>query len=169
MIAETSRLILTKFTLDDAPFFMELVNTPHWIKFIGDRNIRTLKDAEQKIKSGHFKSYKSYGFGFYKVLLKEENNKAIGTCGLIKRDTLVDVDIGFAFLPNYESKGFGYESASAVMKLAKNTFNLKRLVAITNPENKKSIGLLEKLGLTFEKRIKPFEDDKELLLFAKKL
>ncbi|WP_282123336.1 GNAT family N-acetyltransferase [Algibacter mikhailovii] len=169
MIAETSRLILTKFTLDDAPFFMELVNTPHWIKFIGDRNIRTLKDAEQKIKSGHFESYKSYGFGFYKVLLKEENNKVIGTCGLIKRDTLDDVDIGFAFLPNYESKGFGYESARAVMKLAKNTFNLKRLVAITNPENKKSIGLLEKLGLTFEKRIKPFEDDKELLLFAKKL
>ncbi|WP_298531710.1 GNAT family N-acetyltransferase [uncultured Algibacter sp.] len=169
MIAETPRLILSKFTLKDAPFFFELVNSPHWIKFIGDKNVKTLKDAEQKIISGHFKSYETHGFGFYKIQLKEENNKSIGTCGLIKRDTLDDVDIGFAFLPEYESKGFGYESATATIKLAKEAFKLQRIVAIINPENEKSIGLIEKLGLNYEKKVKPFADGEELLLFAKNL
>lgn len=169
MIAETERLILSKFTLEDAPFFLELVNSPNWIKFIGDRNTKTLKDAEERIKEGHFKSYKKYGFGFYKVKLKEEQNKVIGTCGLIKRDTLDDVDIGFAFLSEYESRGFGYESSLEIIRLAKDVFHLKKIVAITNPDNEKSIRLLEKLGLTFEKKVKPFEDDEELLLFAKNL
>lgn len=169
MIGKTKRLIISKFTLEDAPFFLELVNTPNWIKFIGDRQTKTIVDAEKRITEGHLKSYKTNGFGFYKLLLKEENNKPIGTCGLIKREELDHVDMGFAFLPEYESRGFGYESAVAVIKLAKYQYNLQSIAAITNPENKKSIGLLEKLGFTFQKRIKPFEDDKELLLFAKKL
>lgn len=169
IVAETNRLLISEFTLKDAPFFLELVNSPHWIKFIGDQKTKTLKQAEDRIQEGHLKSYKTSGFGFYKLLLKVENNKPIGTCGLIRRDTLDDVDLGFALLPDYEGIGIGHESSLAVIKLAKQKFKLKKLVAIINPDNKKSIKLVGKLGFTYEKKVKPFEDDEELLLFAKTL
>ena len=168
-ILETERLIISKFSVDDAPFFLELVNTPHWIKYIGDRNIKTLKLAEEQIRNGHLKSYETNGFGFYKLLLKDQENKPIGTCGLIKREALEHADIGFAMLPNYEGKGFGFEASKAIIKLAKETFNLNTVLAITLPNNVSSIKLLEKLGLSFQKRVKPFEGDEELLLFAKNL
>jgi RimJ/RimL family protein N-acetyltransferase len=168
-IAETKRLIISQFSLDDAAFFLELVNTPNWIKYIGERNIKTLKQAEKAIKNGPLKSYQEHGFGFYKLQLKEEKNKTIGTCGLIKREVLEHVDIGFAMLPTYEGKGFGFESSEAILELATEEFNLDKIVAITLPTNTNSIKLLEKLGLSFEKRVKPFEDDEELLLFAKTL
>lgn len=166
-IAETNRLIISQFTLEDANFFLELVNTPNWIKYIGERHIKTIEQAQEAIKNGHLKSYKTYGFGFYKLQLKEHNNITIGTCGLIKRDSLDHVDIGFAMLPKFEGKGFGFESSQAMLKLAKETFKLEKIVAITLPTNTNSIKLLEKLGLSFEKKVKPFEDDEELLLFAK--
>lgn len=169
IIAETNRLIISKFTLDDASFFKELVNTPNWLKYIGDRNVKSIEDAKNRIKDGHLKSYETNGFGFYKLLLKEENNQPIGTCGLIKRDTLESVDIGFAMLPDYEGKGFGYESSVAILELAKNEFKLDKIVAITLENNSNSIKLLEKLGLTYEKRVKPFDNDEELLLFVKTL
>ena len=146
-----------------------MANSPNWIKYIGDRNLKTVKDAEEYLKNGAIKSYMEFGFGFYKLELKTENNRPIGTCGLVKRETLDDVDIGFAMIPDYEGKGFGYESSVEVLKLAKDQFKLKRVVAITLPTNKSSIYLLKKLGLTFEKKVKPFEDDEELLLFAKNL
>ena len=167
IVAETERLLLSKFTLDDAPFFLELVNTPNWIKYIGERNIKTVEQAEDAIKKGHLKSYATHGFGFYTLQLKSEQNNTIGTCGLIKRDTLDHADIGFAMLPKYEGKGFGFESSMAVLKLAKEQFELKKVLAITLPTNQNSIKLIEKIGLSYEKRVKPFEDDEELLLFAK--
>lgn len=167
VVAETKRLLISRFTIEDAPFFKELVNTPHWLKYIGDRGIKTIKDAEERIRTGHLKSYSEHGFGFYKLLLKEEDLIPIGTAGLIKRDELDDVDLGFALLPNYEGKGLGQESSLAIMRLAKDTFKLDRLVAITLPNNKSSINLLAKLGFTYEKTVKPFEDDEELLLFVK--
>ena len=169
MIAETKRLIIEKFTLKDASFFKALVNTTHWLKYIGDRNIKTTNEAKTYIENTHFKSYETDGFGFYKLLLKEENNKPIGSCGLIKRDQLEYVDIGFAFLPEYEGRGFGYESSLEIMRLAKEEFSIKKIGAITNPNNTNSIKLIEKLGLTFEKKINPFEEAKELLLFVKNL
>jgi RimJ/RimL family protein N-acetyltransferase len=168
-IAETNRLIISKFTLDDAPFFLELVNSPNWIKYIGDRHLKTVEDAKNYLKEGSLKSYNDFGFGFYKLQLKEENNKTIGTCGLVKRDQLEHVDIGFAMLPDYEGKGFGFEASVEILKLAKGKFKLSKVLAITLPTNTSSIKLLEKLGLSFEKRVKPFEDDEELLLFAKDL
>ncbi len=166
-ISETQRLTISKVTLQDAPFFLELMNTPHWIKYIGDRKIKTITDAKEHLKKGILKSYKKDGFGFYKLLLKSENLKIIGICGLVKRKELEDTDIGFGFLPDYEGKGFGYESSVEIMNLAQNKFKLKKVSAITSPINKNSIKLLEKLGLTYEKRVIPFEDGKELLLFAK--
>ena len=146
-----------------------MATTPNWLKYIADRNKKTVKEAETYIQNTHFKSYKTKGFGFYKMLLKEEKLKPIGSCGLVKRDELEHVDIGFAFLPEYEGKGFGYESSVEIIKLAKENFKLDILQAMTVPYNFNSIKLLEKLGFTYEKRIKPFEDDEELMLFAKNL
>lgn len=168
-IAETNRLQISKITLNDAAFFLELANTPNWLKYIGDRNLKTIKDAKNYLKKGTLKSYHDFGFGFYKLVLKDKNNTKIGICGLIKREQLDDVDIGFAMLPEYESKGFGYEASVAVLKLAKEKFSLNKIVAITLPTNKGSINLLEKLGFEFEKKVNPFVEDKELLLFAKSL
>jgi len=168
-VTSTKRLIISQVTETDAPFFVELMNTPSWIKYIGDRNIKSVKDAENYLKNGILKSYKESGYGFYKVAQKIEPDKAIGIAGLVKRKELEYTDIGFGFLPDYEGKGFGYESSLAIMDLAKNRFKLNKICAITNPENKSSIHLLEKLGLSFQKQIKPFDDNKELLLFAKTL
>lgn len=169
VVTETKRLIISKFTLDDAPFFLKLVNTPNWIKFIGNKNTRTVEDAKERIKTGHLQSYKTNGFGFYLLRLKTQNKQSIGTCGLIKRDTLDNIDIGFGFLPEYEGLGLGLEASNAIIALAKEQFNIKKLAAITLENNTKSIKLLTKLGFLYEKKVKPFDDDKELLLFAKNL
>nr|WP_321229097.1 GNAT family N-acetyltransferase [uncultured Psychroserpens sp.] len=168
-IAETNRLILSKITVDDAPFILELMNTPGWLKYIGDRNIKTVEAAAESIKNNQLKCYEQNGYGYYKMQVKAENLKTIGTCGLLKRDNLEHIDIGFSMLPEYHRKVYGYEAASEIMKLAKNEFGIKTICAITLPINKPSIYLLEKLGLSYQKTVKPFDDDKELLLFAKDL
>ena len=166
-IAETSRLHLSKINLKDADFFLKLVNSPNWLKYIGDRKVKTIKDAKTYIQKGTLKSYKDFGFGFYKLQLKEESKKTIGVCGLIKREQLKDVEIGFALLPEYEGKGYGFEASVPVLKLAEEKFKIKKITAITLAKNMSSINLLEKLGLTYEKKVKPFDDGEELLLFAK--
>ena len=165
-ILETERLILRQFTLDDAPFILELLNTPTWLQFIGDRNVHSIEDAENYLLNGSLKSYQENGFGFYAVIEKT-NIQTIGMCGLIKRDTLPDIDIGFAFLPNLIGKGFGFEIASATLDYALNVLKIKRIIAIVNPENEKSIGLIRKIGMQFEEMIKFGDDGKELMLFAK--
>lgn len=169
VVAETDRLLLMKVTLDDAPFFVKLMNSPKWIEFIGDRKIRSIDDARAHLKRTILKSYEECGFGFYKVLLKGENNRVIGISGLVKRKQLEDVDIGFGFLPKYEGQGFGYESSQVVLKLAKEKFKLNKISAITVASNTNSIKLIEKLGLTYQKKVNPFEEDEELLLFVKNL
>jgi len=169
IVAETHRLLLAKVNLKDAPFFVDLMNSPKWLQFIGDKNIRSVANARTHLKKTILKSYADNEFGFYKVLLKIENNKTIGISGMVKRETLDEVDMGFGFLPEYEGKGYGYESSMAVLDLAKNTFNLKSISAITNPDNSNSIHLIKKLGMTFQEMVKPFDDDDELMLFSKTL
>lgn len=166
-IATTERLQFEEINTNDASFIKDLLNTPNWLKFIGDRNIHTIEEAKHYITNNHIKNYSENGFGFYKLLLKSENLTPIGVCGLIKRPELEGVDIGFAFLPEYERKGFGYESAVEILKLAETRFNLKEVIAIVSPENSNSIKLLEKLGLTYKKKVTPFPDGKELLLLSK--
>ncbi|MHA7942265.1 GNAT family N-acetyltransferase [Formosa sp. 3Alg 14/1] len=166
-IATTERLHLEELTLNDAPFLLELLNTPNWIKYIGDRNIKSVADAEQALTNTYLKSYRDHGFGFFKVLLKSDNSKAIGCCGLIKRPELEGVDIGFAFLPEYERKGYGFESATAVLEIAKEKFKLDEVLAIVLPTNPNSIKLLEKLGMTYRKTVSPFETKEALLLYSK--
>lgn len=164
-ILETERLILRRVTVEDDEFILELLNDPSWLRFIGDRGVRTLDAARDYILKSLVSMYERLGFGLYLTELKGEG-VPIGICGLIKRDSLEDVDIGFAFLPQFCRKGYGYESASAVMEYGKRTFGLKRLVAITSPENYPSARLLEKLGFNFEGMVKLSDDGEEISLFA---
>jgi RimJ/RimL family protein N-acetyltransferase len=164
-VLETDRLIVRWLTLDDAEFILELVNEPSWLRFIGDKGVRTLDDARNYILKGPVEMYSRLGFGLYLVELKEAG-VAVGMCGLIKRDALADVDIGFAFLPKFRGKGYAYESALAVMEYGIKAFGLNRLVAITSPDNIISAGLLEKLGFHFERVVKLSDDGEDVRLFA---
>jgi RimJ/RimL family protein N-acetyltransferase len=167
-ILETERLLLRQLSTHEAEFILELLNEPSFIQNIGDRGVRTLADANSYILNGPVASYARNGFGLYLVVLKE-TNESIGMCGLIKRAGLDDVDIGYAFLPKFWSRGYAVESALATKSYAKNVIGLKRIVAITDPANGASIRVLEKIGLSFERMIKLSEDDIELKLFAVEL
>lgn len=164
-VLETDRLILRRLTPQDAEFILQLMNEPSWLRFIGNKSVRTIEDARNYILKGPVEMYSRLGFGLYLVELKEEG-VSIGICGLIKRDSLADVDIGFAFLQKFWGKGYAYESASAVMAYGKRAFGLTRLAAITSPDNYVSIGLLEKLGFNFERMVKLSEDSEEVRLFT---
>lgn len=162
-ILETERLILRQFEDTDAPFIIELLNTGGWLKYIGDRNVKTHEDAIKYLDNGPLKSYKSNGFGLYIVLLKD-SSAPIGMCGFVKRAELDDVDIGFAFLPEYSGQGYAFEIAKPTLQYGFDKFKFERVVGITAPGNKNSIRLLEKLGLQNEKEIE--KDNKTLLLFG---
>jgi RimJ/RimL family protein N-acetyltransferase len=164
-ILETERLILRRATVDDSAFILELLNEPSWLRFIGDKGVKTLDDARGYILQSLVAMYEQLGFGLYLTELKGES-APIGICGLIKRDSLEDVDIGFAFLPKFWGKGYAYESASAVMAYGKETFSLNRIVAITSPDNYGSAKLLEKLGFNFERMVKLSDDGADVILFA---
>ena len=164
-VLETDRLILRQLSTEDAEFILELVNEPSWMRFIGDKGIRTIDDASNYILKGPVASYERFGFGLYLTALKG-SGIPIGICGLVKREDLEDPDIGFAFLPRFWGKGYAYESASAVLGFAKSAFGLNRILAITAPDNHSSIRVLEKLGLSFEQMVRFSEGDSELKLFA---
>lgn len=164
-VLETERLILRRLTVEDSKFILELLNDPSWLRFIGDKGVRTLDAARDYILKNLVAMYERLGFGLYLTELKGEGIP-VGICGLIKRDSLEDVDIGFAFLPKFRGKGYAYESASAVMAYGKRTFGLNRLAAITTPDNYDSAKLLEKLGFNFERMVKLSDDSAEVSLFA---
>ena len=157
LILQTARLALRTIAPADAPFYLNLVNSPDFITHIGDRGIRTLEAARQIIASGPVAMQAALGHSIYLVELKD-SGVAIGMCGLIKRDTLIDVDLGYAFLPPYFGKGYAYEAAQAVVEHAR-TLGLRRLVAITSPGNTASNALLEKLGMRCEKILYLKPDD----------
>jgi RimJ/RimL family protein N-acetyltransferase len=164
-IIETERLTLRRLSPDDAGFIVELLNQPSFLRYIGDKEVRNNADAVRYIKNGPIASYERFGFGLYLVELKE-TEVSIGICGLLKRESLPDVDVGFAFLPDYWSLGYAFESAAAVMTYGREVLGLRRIVAITSLDNDASIRLLEKLGLRFERLIKLSEDQSEVRLFG---
>ena len=161
---ETERLTLREVSTDDADFILRLLNEPSFLRFIGDKGVRNLQDARQYILNGPISSYNQNGFGLYLVVLKSTNT-SIGMCGLIKRETLADVDIGFAFLPEFWNKGYALESATTVFSYGKNVLKLPRIVAITNKDNVTSGKLLERLGLHFDRLIDLNGDGDETKLF----
>jgi RimJ/RimL family protein N-acetyltransferase len=167
-ILETKRLSLRKLTDADADFIVELLNQPSFLRYIGDKEVRNSADAVRYIQTGPIASYEKFGFGLFLVELKE-TGEPIGMSGLLKRDSLPDVDVGFAFLPSYWSKGYAFESAAAVITYGREVLGLKRIVAITSLDNEASIRLLEKLGLRFERVLKLAPDQSEVRLFGSNL
>jgi RimJ/RimL family protein N-acetyltransferase len=165
VVLETDRLVLRRLTVDDSPFILRLLNEPSFLQQIGDRGVRNLADAKQYILSGPIASYERHGFGLFLVELKD-GLAPIGICGLLKRDALDDVDVGFAFVPESWSKGYAFESASAVLSYAHETHHLKRVVAITSPDNAGSVNLLVKLGFYFDRMVLMPGEKNEVKLFA---
>jgi len=165
IVLETERLFLRGLKPEAAQFILALLNEPSFLRFIGDKKVRTIQDAEQYIQNGPVASYERHGFGLCLVELKDTHTP-IGICGLLKRDELPDPDIGFAFLPDFWNKGFAFESAAAVMNDARERLNLNRVLAITNQDNEPSIKLLQKLGLQIERTIKMSTDSSELFLLS---
>ena len=149
-VLETERLLLRHFDTGDAPFILALLNEPSFLRYIGDKKVRTLDDARQYILNGPVATYERHGFGLYQVELKDSHTP-IGMCGLLKREELPQPDIGFAFLPDFWNKGFAFEAAAAVLNDARKRMKLDRVLAIVNPDNEPSIRLLEKLGFRFER------------------
>jgi [ribosomal protein S5]-alanine N-acetyltransferase len=164
-VLETERLILRRLTVDDNAFIFELLNDPAWLRFIGDKGVRTHEDARDYIRKGPMAMYERVGFGLF-LTERKADGIPIGLCGLIKRDSLEDVDLGFAFLPAFRKRGYAYESASATLAYGKDAFGLKRIVAIVSPDNSRSTLLLEKLGMKFLKTVKLAGDDDEVSLYA---
>jgi ribosomal-protein-alanine N-acetyltransferase len=164
IVIRTERLVLRELDLDDAAFILELLNEPAFLRFIGDKGVRTLEGARDYMRKGPIDSYGRHGFGLYAACLLD--GTPIGICGLVKRDGLTDADVGFAFLSRHCAKGYAAESASAVLVHARRVLRMPRIVAIAAPENRGSIAVLEKIGLQFEGMIRLEDLGPELKLFA---
>ncbi|QYJ77580.1 GNAT family N-acetyltransferase [Shewanella acanthi] len=163
-VAQTPRLILRQLTEDDASFILVLLNTQGFIDNIGDKGVRSLVDAREYIASGPVKSYQEHGFGLFAVVLAD-NGFPIGMCGLIKRPTLDNVDLGYAFLPQYWGQGYAFEAAKASLELGK-SLGIERIVAIVSSHNDASKSLLNKLGMQFETTLQLTPDDEPVELFS---
>jgi RimJ/RimL family protein N-acetyltransferase len=148
-ILETARLRVRVATPDDHAFFYALVNDPAFIEHIGDKGIRTLDEARAALLTGPIAMQEERGHSLYVVELRDAETP-IGMCGLIKRDTLECVDIGYAYLPEWRGYGYAYEAAQAVLEYAP-SLGIERLLAIASPGNVASNGLLRKLGMRFER------------------
>jgi len=164
-IVETERLSLRWLAEGDAGFILDLLNQPSWLKYIGDRGVRTIEDAYAYINDGPLAMIKQHGHGLY-LIESRCDATPLGLCGLLRRDTLEDVDIGFALHPDAFGKGFAKEAAQACMQYARNTLKLNRVVAIVMPVNVNSIKLLQSLGMQYEKDILFGESRERLLLFS---
>jgi len=164
-VLETDRLILRLLVTDDAPFILQLVNDPDWLRYIGDKGVHNLDDARAYVENGPMAMYERVGFGLFAVELKA-SGVPIGMCGLIKRDTLPDVDIGFAFLPQFRAHGYGREAARATLAYGRDVVGLKRIIAITSPDNDASGRLLEAVGLRFERNFDISADDRSVRLYG---
>lgn len=161
----TERLILREFTDGDAGFVLELLNEPGFLGGIGDRGVRDLDGALRYLHDGPAASYARHGFGLWRVELRD-SGEAIGTCGLLRRDTLPEADLGYAFLQRHWQRGYAVEAGAAVLRYARETLALPRVLAIVNPDNAASIKVLERLGMRDQGTIRHGADNRDLRLFA---
>ena len=152
ILIKTTRLQLRWMNTKDAHFVKELLNSPGWIKYIGIRNIDSIETAETYLRTKIIPNYEKFGFGFW-MIERQLDMVCLGICGLIKREGLEDVDLGYALLPQYEGQGFALEAARASLEYVFNDLDLKRIVAITTQDNHRSISLLNKLGMVYEKMV----------------
>ena len=164
-ILETKRLELRWLTLEDAPMMLAVWNDPAFMRYVGDRGVRSLDEAQDSMRDGALHQYAEYGYGPFRVI-RREDNVDIGVCGLFRRDGLDVPDIGFALLPEFCANGYGYEASVAVLEHARKSLELPRVIAIVSPDNNASIRLLEKLGMRFEKSIRLPGDDDDVSLYS---
>jgi ribosomal-protein-alanine N-acetyltransferase len=164
IVLESDRLFLRHFTPEDAEFILRLLNEPSFLENIGDRGVRTLEQAASYLQEGPIKSYQDHGHGAYAVVLKE-SLQPIGLCGLIKREQFQDVDLGYALLPEFWSKGFAFEAAAAVLEYGKRSLRLAKFIALVLPTNADSIKLLEKLGFAFSRHAKMRPDAADVAVY----
>lgn len=160
----TDRLILNPFAESDAPFLNQLMNSPSYIKHIGDRGVRSDVEAAEYIRHKLMPTYDQFGFGFYIVRLRHMDFP-IGLCGMVKRDNLEAIDLGFGFLDEYAGQGYAYEASRGVIEHAQEYHEVARLIAVTTADNAKSKNLLEKLGFSLEKKVK-WNDDEDVLQYT---
>jgi [ribosomal protein S5]-alanine N-acetyltransferase len=165
---ETSRLILRRVEFDDAPFLVSLLNQPSFLANIGDRGVRNSEDAHRYMREGPMAMYEKYGFGLWHTARKTDG-ASIGLCGLLKRDILPDVDIGYAFLPDYWGQGYAFEAADAVVRHGARKFGLKRLIGVVSQGNSASIRVLEKIGMSFERLFPMHENEPPVRLYGRAL
>jgi RimJ/RimL family protein N-acetyltransferase len=165
-VLRTARLSLREFTLEDAGFILHLLNEPGFLRYIGDKGVRTLMDARSYLQVGPLDSYRRHGFGLYACCLSAGTDALLGMCGLVKRDGLPDPDLGFAFLQRYWGFGYAVEAAAAVLDYGRRTLNLPRILAIVSPQNRASMRVLEKVGLKFDSTIRLTDDSPEVNLFV---
>ncbi len=161
---ETDRLLLRPFVLEDAPFILRLLNEPAFHRYIGDRGVRTLEQAETYLKDGPLASYERHRHGLGMVSLKN-SGEPIGTCGLLKRDYFEHADLGYAFLASSWGMGYALESARAMVTHAYLQMGIHQILATVDPTNAASIRLLEKLGFTFERRHRTPTDKEDVSLY----
>lgn len=165
---QTKRLIIRPISTEDAVFILELMNTPKWIQFIGDRNINTLKEAENYITEKAFPQLEKHGYT-NNIIIRKEDEAKLGSCGLYHREDREDPDIGFAFLPQFEGKGYAFEASHRIMVAAKEDYGLTELSAYTLEDNNSSRKLLERLGLKLKGKGKLPNSDDELLHYHRRL
>lgn len=166
-VCETTRLRLRRLSDADAAFMLALLNDEAFLTNIGDRKVRTIDEAVGYIRRGPVASYEKHGFGLY-LVEEKATGRPTGICGLLRRDTLPDVDIGFALLPGFRGLGYALEAARAVVDEAA-AHGLTRLVAIALPSNLRSLRVLERIGMHYERRVQLAADADELALYSLEL
>ena len=161
---ETERLQLRWLTGDDADLMLAIWNDPAFIRYVGDRGVRTLDQAHTAMQEGVLKLYHDFGYGPYRLALRG-SDEAMGICGLFKRENLEHPDIGYGLLPAFCGSGYAFEAAEAVTEHARKHMKLPELCAIVTPENTRSVHLLEKLGMNAGERIRMPGDDEDVVLY----
>ena len=162
---ETERLTLRRFVFDDAPFVVELLNQPSFIQNIGDRGVRDVADAHRYLREGPMAMYDRYGFGLWHTARRSDGTP-VGMCGLLKRDILPGVDVGYAYLPDYWGQGYALEAARATVELGARKFGLNRVIGVVSEHNAASIRVLEKLGMRFERMYPMHPGEPEVRLYS---
>ena len=159
---------MRRLEFDDASFLVELLNQPSFLANIGDRGVRTVDDAYRYLREGPMAMYEKFGFGLW-LVVRRADGAAIGMCGLLRRDNLPDVDLGYAYLPEYWGQGYAFEAAQATLQHAAKKFGLGRVIGVVTAGNQGSIRILEKLGMTFERMVSMRPNEPDVRLYGRSL